>query len=177
MRDLVVLSIKGLTCLGDTTLRASLRKKKIRLKVVKNSLTRRVFDELGMKINPESPCWKGPSVMAYGASSIAELSQEIDKELRQPKLAALYKDKVSVKGAVADGLEVAFDVALKMPTRLEAIGRVITLALSPASRIAGAARGPGRQGRQPDQDHQRKGLKPITPKTPKPLPAEAPAAS
>ncbi len=90
------------------------------------------------------------------ASSIAELSQEIDKELRQPKLAALYKDKVSVKGAVADGLEVTFDVALKMPTRLEAIGRVITLALSPASRIAGQTRGPGRQGRQPDQDHQRK---------------------
>src|SRR5947208_5130570 len=85
VRDLVVLSIKGLTCHADHTLRSTLRKKKIRLKVIKNSLTRRVFGELGMKIDPESPFWAGTTVLAWGASSVAELSRSIDGELRLPK--------------------------------------------------------------------------------------------
>lgn len=135
VRDMVVLSVKGLSCLGDATLRTALRKKKIRLKVVKNSLTRRVFGELGLNVSSESPYWQGPTVLAWGASSIAELSQEIDKELKLPKLSALYKDKVIRKGAIADGQEIAFETALKMPTRQEALARVIGLALAPASRI------------------------------------------
>jgi large subunit ribosomal protein L10 len=174
VRDLVVLSVKGLTCLGDSTLRASLRKKKIRLKVVKNSLTRRVFGELGLNVSPESKYWQGPSVMAWGGSSIAELSQEIDKELKLPKLAALYKDKVKVKGAIADGEEISFEAALKRPTRLEALGRVISLALAPASRIAAQLRGPA--SRVASQ------VKTISEKSEPALqtegaPAEAPAAS
>ena len=48
VRDLVVLSVKGLNCQADHALRASLRKKNIRLRVIKNSLTRRVFGELGI---------------------------------------------------------------------------------------------------------------------------------
>jgi ribosomal protein L10 len=168
VRDLVVLSIKGMSCLGDSTLRASLRKKKIRLKVIKNSLTRHVFDELGMKISPESKCWLGPSTLAWGGASVAELSQEIDKELKQPKLAALYKDKVTVKGAIADGEEITFEAALKRPTRLEALGRIISLALAPASRIAGQLRGPA--SRVASQ------VKTISEKT-EGAPAEAPAAS
>jgi large subunit ribosomal protein L10 len=137
VRDVVVLSTKGLTCLGDSTFRANLRKKKIRVKVVKNSLTRKVFSEIGLNIGDESPYWTGPTTMVWGAGSVAELSQAVDGELKTPKISALYKDKVKIKGAIADGQEVPFETALKMPTRAQAIGAVLAALLSPAAAILG----------------------------------------
>lgn len=142
VRDLVVLSTKGLTCQGDYTFRAQLRKKNIKLKVVKNSLARKVFDGMGINLPESSPYWAGLTMFAFGAGSIAEVSREIDTELKSPKNGALYKEKVTIKGAVADGQPVTFAVALKMPTRTEAIARVIQLALSPASNLVSALTGP-----------------------------------
>jgi large subunit ribosomal protein L10 len=142
VRDMVVLKIKGLTCHADHQLRSTLRKKNIRLKVIKNSLTRRVFGEMGLGVKDDSPYWVGPTVLAWGAGSLAELAREIDAELKGPKTAPLYKDKVERKGAIADGLPVTFEQALKMPTRQEAIARVVMLALAPASRVVGQILGP-----------------------------------
>ena len=133
----MVLSIKGLTCQADYTFRANLRKKNIRLQVVKNSLTRKVFGELGLNVAAESPYWTGPTTLAWGAGSVAELSQAVDGELKAPKTAPLYKDKVKIKGAVADGQEIPFDAALKMPTRAQAIGGVLAALLSPAAAVLG----------------------------------------
>lgn len=142
VRDLVVLSTKGLSCQADYTFRAMLRKKNIRLRAVKNSLARKVFDELGVPIPETSPYWAGPTTFAWGANSIADLSRAIEGELKSPKNGPQYKDKVTIKGAVADGQQVTFDVALKMPTRLEAIARVISLAQSPGSRLVSQITGP-----------------------------------
>jgi large subunit ribosomal protein L10 len=142
VRDLVVLSTTKLTCLGDYTLRASLRKKNIRLQVVKNSLTRKIFREMNMNIADDSPFWQGPTLLAWGGSSVAELSKEIDTELKHAKNGPLYKDKVTKKGAIADGQAVTFEEALKMPTRADAIGRVVTLALSPGRRLMGQVLSP-----------------------------------
>src|SRR4051794_16018431 len=100
VRDLVVLSIKGLSGTATTGFRAALRKKKVRLHVVKNSLARKVFAEMGLNIKPESPYWTGPTVFAYGGDSVAGLSKAVEGELKAPKTAPLYKDKVVVKGAV-----------------------------------------------------------------------------
>jgi large subunit ribosomal protein L10 len=142
VRDIVVLSVKGLTSQADHGLRMALRKKNIRLQVVKNSLTRRVFHEMGLNVADDSPYWVGPTTMAWGASSISELSRAVDAELKNPKLMATYKDKVAVKGAIADGQSVGFDMALKMPTKAEAIARVVMLALAPASRLLGQITAP-----------------------------------
>src|SRR5262245_23279116 len=103
VRDLVVLSIKGLSATGETQFRAAMRKKKIRLQVVKNSFTRRVFKELGLSVPEESPFWSGNTTFAWGAGSIAELSRGIDTELKDAKKGPQYKDKVTIKGAIADG--------------------------------------------------------------------------
>jgi large subunit ribosomal protein L10 len=142
VRDAVVLSIQGLNCQLDGALRATLRKKNIRLKVVKNSLTRRVFDDLGIHIGTDSPMWAGPTTVAWGANSIAELSRAIDDELKKSKAAPQYKDKVTVKGAIADGQVVGFELALKMPTREEAIAQILGAILGPGSAIAGCLTGP-----------------------------------
>jgi len=116
VRDLVVLGIKGLTAQADNQLRAALRKKKIRLKMVKNTYTRRVFDELGIRIPADSPYWSGTTVLAWGAGSVSELSRAIDTELKAPKTAAQYKDRVRIKGAIVDGMPTKFEDAIKMPT-------------------------------------------------------------
>ncbi len=145
VRDAVVLSMSGLSCQQEGSLRATLRKKNIRLKMVKNSLTRRVLDEIGIHIDAESPVWRGPTTIAWGASSVAELSRAIDEELKKSKNAAAYKDKVKVKTAVAEGQLISFDMALKMPTRQEAIAQILGAILGPGSAIAGCLTGPASQ--------------------------------
>jgi large subunit ribosomal protein L10 len=142
VRDLVLLSISGLDSLGTATLRTNLRKKKIRLQVVKNTLCRRIMEESGISIPKESPVWNGPLALAWGSGSIAEISREIEGELKNPKLEKMYKDKVKLKGAVADCQPITFDEALKMPTREEAIAGVLAALLGPAGSIAGSLTGP-----------------------------------
>jgi large subunit ribosomal protein L10 len=143
VRDLVVLSVTKLDSQGEYTFRAALRKKNIHLKVVKNSLTRKVFREMNMQIADDSPFWQKPTMMAWGGSSVADLSKEVEAELKHAKHGPMYKDRVVVKGAIADGEAVSFEDALKRPTKEQAIGRVINLALSPAQRIVGQILGPG----------------------------------
>jgi large subunit ribosomal protein L10 len=127
VRDLVLLTASGLNAQADHQLRAALRKKKIRLQLVKNSMARRVFDGLGMKLDD---AWTSPTFVAWGASSVAELSRELDALIRK-------NDKIKVKAAVAEGQALPFQRALTMPTRDEAIGRVISLAQSPGQRLLG----------------------------------------
>jgi large subunit ribosomal protein L10 len=135
VRDFVVLSTEKLSCQANDQLRAALRKKSIRLQMVKNSLARRVFDELGMKL---SSYWQGTSLLAWGAGSLSELSRELDTLLKK-------NDRVKVKGAISEGQEVTFQAAREMPTRAEAVGRVIGLALGPASHLVGQILGPASQ--------------------------------
>jgi large subunit ribosomal protein L10 len=143
VRDLAVLSVAKLDAQGEYTLRAALRKKQIRLQVVKNSLTRRVLREMKFSIADDSPFWAGPTMLAWGTGSISELTREIESELKDAKKGPLYKDKVAKKGAFADGQSITWEQAIKMPTRAEAIARVVTLALSPGRRLASQILGPG----------------------------------
>jgi large subunit ribosomal protein L10 len=135
VRDLVVLSGAGVNAQNDNQTRLRLRKKSIRLQVVKNSLTRRVFESMGMKVtSPEY--WTGPTTLAWGGSSLSELSRELETLFKK-------NEKIKFKGAISDGQEVSFKQALAMPTRAEAIGRVIGLAMAPAARLLGQILGPG----------------------------------
>jgi large subunit ribosomal protein L10 len=139
VRDVVLLSISGLNAIATSTFRTNLRKKKIRLQVVKNALARRVFEESGISLPADSPIWSGSLVLAWGPGSIAEISREIETELKNPKLEKVYKDKIKTeKGALADGQPITFAQALKMPTREEAIASVLSAILGPASAIAGS---------------------------------------
>jgi len=143
VRDMVLLSVKGLNSLGEYTLRANLRKKKIRFQMVKNSLTRRVFAEMGMDFGADSPFWKDTTILAWGANSAAELARAIAGELNDKKKANLYKDKVTAKGGVVEGQAIPFDAMTKLPTREEAIGQILGLILSPGAQVAGCLMGPG----------------------------------
>jgi large subunit ribosomal protein L10 len=146
VRDLVVLSVKGLSCQADYTLRKELRKKNIRLKVIKNSLTRRVFQEIGLTVADNSPFWLEPTTLAWGTESAGELARAIEAEvLKDPKKAAAYKDKVKVKGGIVDGQPIPFATMTGMPTRAEAIGQLLAAILGPGGAVAGCLAGPGGQ--------------------------------
>jgi large subunit ribosomal protein L10 len=166
VRDMVVLSASKVSCQADTQLRTALRKKNIRLRVVKNSLARRVFDEIGMKV---SKCWEGPTMLAWGSNSLAELSKELEALTRK-------NDKIKVKGAVSEGQEISFRQALAMPTKPEAIGRVIGLALSPAARLLSQILAPGGQIAGQIKTLSEKAPEEVPPAEAAPAPEEAPPA-
>src|SRR5207249_6756574 len=75
VRDPVVMKIVGLNAIADNQVRLALRKKGIRLQMVKNSLARRVFTEMGIAITTG---WEGATTVAWGATSMAGLSKEIE---------------------------------------------------------------------------------------------------
>jgi large subunit ribosomal protein L10 len=145
VQDFLVLSITGLTAQQENGLRHALRQKKIRLLQVKNSLARLALDELGVKIGKDSPYWAGSSTFAWGASSAGGLARTIDEQLTNPKTVAVYKEKVKVKGGIAEGQLVPFDLMKKMPTREEALAAVLGAILGPASQVAGCLTGPAAQ--------------------------------
>ncbi|MFL5329912.1 MAG: 50S ribosomal protein L10 [Gemmataceae bacterium] len=138
VKDMVVLTVTGIDAQTENAMRLALRKKNIRMQMVKNSLMRRV---IGKGVSLPDSAWAGTTVIAWGGESVKGLSKEIETYLKEPKL----KDKLKVKTAVAEGHPVAFELALKMPTRLEAIGDVVAAMLGAGSSIAGALTGPASQ--------------------------------
>jgi len=145
VQDFVVLSINGLNAQQENTLRNTLRKKNVRLLQVKNSLARIALDGAGIKIGKDSPYWVGSTTIAWGAGSIAELARTIDEQLKNPKTAPVYKDKVKVKGALAEGQPLAFEQAKTRPTREEALAAILGAILGPGSQIAACLSGPAAQ--------------------------------
>src|SRR5262245_23941223 len=102
VRDMVVLSVTGVNCQTDNQLRLGLRKKNIRLQIIKNSLTRRVFDELGLQVAADSPYWLGPTMVAWGGTSIKELSLELENQIGElVKKNAKLKDRFKFKGSIS----------------------------------------------------------------------------
>src|SRR3954453_21969950 len=124
IRDLVLLSPTKIDSGMEYNFRKQLRDKKVRVQMVKNSLAQRVFAAQGVKLDDK--VWTGTTLVAWGADSIKDLSKAVDElikaiEKKDPK----QKDKLKVKTAVADGIPIGMDLAMKMPPRLEAIGEVI----------------------------------------------------
>ena len=141
VRDLLLLTTDKVGSQLDFNTRKALRDKKVRLMMVKNSLARKVFEKQGVKVDDKF--WSGTTLVAWGGDSIKDLSKTVDgliKDIvkKDPKAA----DKYKVKTAVADGQQVTMDAAMKMPTRLEAIGDLLGAILGPASELAACLIGP-----------------------------------
>lgn len=143
VRDLVLIAPNKVDSLLDFTFRKNLRDKKVAVKMVKNTLARKILEANGVKIDLKD--WSGTTLVAWGADSVKELSKAVDGVIKDIEKNPKSKQKFVVKTAVADGQPVPMDLAMKMPTRLEAIGEIIGMILGPASSIAGALTGPASQ--------------------------------
>jgi large subunit ribosomal protein L10 len=143
-RNFVFLTAEQIDAQSDYTFRLNLRKKKIRLQMVKNSLARKALGEMGVTVGPK--VWEKPTLLAWGGESVKELATTIDETIKDlVKKKAALKDKVVVKTAVAEGQEVTFKQALEMPTRQEIIASIVGMILGPGSAIAGCLTGPAAQ--------------------------------
>jgi large subunit ribosomal protein L10 len=125
-RSLLIVNLKGLDANAEHHLRRDLRKKSIRLRVLKNSLARRVFSELGM--DGLSRFLDGQSAIAWGGEGIAELAKEMTAQVKLLK-------KPEIKGGAVDGVVVGpeqVEDITKLPSREVLIGQVLGLLLGPA---------------------------------------------
>ena len=135
VRDLLLIVPTKVDSGLDFNFRKQLRDKKVRVQMVKNTLAQRVFGAQGVTV--DAKVWGGTTLVAWGGDSIKGLSQAVNTLIKEiEKKDPKAKDKFVVKAAVADGVPVTLDQALKMPTRLEAIGEILGMILGPGSAIA-----------------------------------------
>jgi large subunit ribosomal protein L10 len=135
-RSVLILDFKGLDAVSENQLRLSLRRKSIRMRALKNTLARRVFEDMG--IGGLSRFLEGPSVAVWGGDGVAELAKEISAQVKKLK-------KPAIKGGAVDGViigpETVEDIT-KLPSREVLIGQLLGLALSPAQQLIALANSP-----------------------------------
>src|SRR3954452_6777567 len=135
-RSVLIVDLKGLDAVAEHRFRNDLRKKSIRLRVLKNSLARRVFTDMGM--GDLSKYLEGPSVAVWGGAGVAELAKEISTQVKTLK-------KPEIKGGAVDGVVIGpaqVEDITKLPSREALIARVVALALAPAQRVVSLANAP-----------------------------------
>lgn len=135
-RSLLILDLKGLDAVTEFQLRRDFRKKSIKMRVLRNTLARRVFEDMG--IGGLSRFLEGPSVVVWGGGGVAELAKETAAQVKKLK-------KPQIKGGSVDGTVIGPDQVediTKLPSREALIGRVVSLALAPVSRVISLANAP-----------------------------------
>ncbi len=122
-----------------TALRASLKKKGMKMKVAKNTLIKRALDGAGIK---------GLEKHLVGPTAII-LSDDQDPMAPAKALVEFYKANegfmtvkvVSIDGATYPGDKIA--ALAKMPGKKELQASIVTLALGPGANVVGVIKSPG----------------------------------
>ncbi|MEM8834909.1 MAG: 50S ribosomal protein L10 [Planctomycetota bacterium] len=135
----LLISIRGIEANDNNRLRLGLQEKGISVTIIRNNLAKHAFADSGL--SALEPILEGPSALAYGAESVVDVARELVKWAKE-------LENLELKGAVLDGElfegEAGVERVSKLPTREEALAQSVTLILSPAKNLVGAAVGPGR---------------------------------
>ena len=134
--ECLVVSLRGLSGVDNNELRGDLLAKDIRLNVVKNSLARRAFAELGRESIGQ--ILTGPCAIAFGGDSIVDVAKvmaEWCKKLDALEIKGGYLDDKVLDAQAAEALS-------KMPNRRELQATIVAQALSPGGNINGALKAP-----------------------------------
>ena len=136
--DALLVSIRGVPANDNNRMRLGLLEKDIRVTVIRNNLAKHAFD--GSGLSGLEPLLEGPSALVYGGETVVDVAREIVKWGKEV-------EKLEQKGAVLDGELFAgadgVERLSKFPMREESIAQAVTLILSPARNLVGAALGPG----------------------------------
>jgi large subunit ribosomal protein L10 len=136
--DAALVSIRGVKGIQLTKVRGVLREKSIKITMLQNALARNAFK--GTSLEGFEKLLTGSSALVYGGNSVVEVAREIVGLLEKfPTL--------ELKGAILDGQLYEGKNGVKelstYPTREEAIGKVVTLIVSPARKLVAQIQGPG----------------------------------
>jgi large subunit ribosomal protein L10 len=141
--SLAVIALTGIDANTTNKIRGRLADKQMRVTVVKNSLARQAFGEMG--IDGASGLLEGPCAIVYGGESVVNVVRELLAVRKD--LAGVKKDapNIVIKGAFMEGTVFPadqIDALSQYPTRLEAIGRLVACVLSPGGKLVAAIKSP-----------------------------------
>lgn len=135
--SVAVVDLTGIDANTTNEIRSLLTEKSISLNVVRNSLARQAFKEVGLEAAVD--LLAGPCALAWGGESIVSVVRELRDIGKKVS-------NLTVKGALLDGDVFGADRMVELsnfPTREEAIGQVIGAAMAPAAQIASCLIAPG----------------------------------
>ncbi|MBQ8427273.1 MAG: 50S ribosomal protein L10 [Clostridia bacterium] len=130
-KSVVFVKFEGLTVAEDTELRREFRKNNVEYKVLKNTLIKRAFNDLGITDFDED--LNGPTSVAFGADETGA-SKVIIGAVKK------YENKVSVKSAFVDGGKVdvkGVQELAAMPSKEELIAKMLGSLQAPITNFAG----------------------------------------
>jgi large subunit ribosomal protein L10 len=135
--DAVLLGMRGVGGIDNNKMRIDLQKKQVRVTVIRNNLANHAFKGTGL--SALEPLLSGPSAIAYSKESVVDVARAIMEW-------AGKLEKLELKGAVLDGTlykgKAGVTELSRFPTRIEAQGNIVGLALGPGRKVLGQVKGP-----------------------------------
>ena len=130
-KSVVLVKFNGLTVAQDTELRREFRKNNVEYNVLKNTLIRRAFNDLGVTDFDED--LNGPTSVAFGLDETGASKVIIDAVKK-------YENKVTVKSAYVDGTRVDVNAVKElaaMPSKEELLAKLLGSLKAPLSNFVG----------------------------------------
>ncbi len=130
-KSVVLVKFNGLSVAEDTELRREFRKNNVEYKVLKNTLIKRAFNDLG--ITDFDDDLNGPTSVAFGADETGASKVIVEA-------AKKYQDKVSVKSAYVEGGKVdeaGVKALASMPSKEELVAKMLGSLQAPISNFVG----------------------------------------
>ena len=130
-KSVVLVKFSGLTVAEDTELRREFRKNNVEYKVLKNTLVRRAFNDLGVTDFDDD--LNGPTSVAFGSDETGA-SKIIIGAVKK------YENKVFVKSAYVDGARVdenGVKALASMPSKEELIAKMLGSLQAPIANFVG----------------------------------------
>lgn len=138
IESVAVVNPRGIDATKNNHIRRRLHETGARMTVVKNTLAKRALAD--SKLKGFEKLLDGPSALVYGTGSMSAIARTL---LEEKKTAEKFELRgVFFDGEVYEGLA-GMERISKMPTREEAVARVVAAILGPGRKLAAALKGPG----------------------------------